>query len=246
MQVGAHLYACLSCGYRTLPEPSPGSRSRCEVCGWFDMDIVSVRDRWELAHKQSEYLNKGLTPPHGTGPTADVPDYVRDPGWSIDSEPERARQSLFEMAEELIRHAFSGVLRDGAITLTGAYQREYQEAPSWGWSDQDEHWWEIPDDILQQSIQSAGIYSFGNRASYRYYLPAYLTYSLRTMNISGRLGLEASRITEDDGETITPEEILSPEQRSAALVFLEYMSLYDTPRTSRDAAEVLKARYAHR
>ena len=241
---GHILFPCPCCGFRTLTA-SGSSQQRCPICYWFDYTLSSTYDRWKLWNAQVSFERSGSSSPAWAELTrqANSTD-SRDPKYTIDDAPERLRIALFVDAEQKVHDAFAGVPPTGRITLGEAYRGEVtaHDHP-WGWHDHDEHWWEIPDEVLDASARLAGIFSHGNYASCLYYIAAYLTKDLRTGDDTGLSAVTRLRWHGLNGETAPPESLLTPTQRAAVAAFLRYMTAFSSPAYTRDIAESAISRF---
>jgi hypothetical protein len=94
------------------------------------------------------------------------------------------------------------------------------------WTDDDQHWWDIPDRVLEMFEGHSSVFVFGNAASFRYYLPAYLSLDLRTTSSVGVCVLSRKHII-DDGEVLRdPLVLVTSEQRVAAVAYLTWSVKY--------------------
>jgi hypothetical protein len=95
-----------------------------------------------------------------------------------DARREEARKIL-----EAIRRDFDEVRPECAITLHETLELDGCGAVQAGLAarkrDTDKHWWEVRDEWLGE-VNGIGGLSFLNDAGFRYYLPAYMSYWLRT------------------------------------------------------------------
>ena len=104
---------------------------------------------------------------------------VNEDGTSLDdARREEARKIL-----EAIRRDFDEVRPECAITLHETLELDRCGAVQAGLAarklDTDKHWWEVRDEWLGE-VNGVGGLSFLNDAGFRYYLPAYMSYWLRT------------------------------------------------------------------
>jgi len=61
-------YTCPCCGYKTLPEPPPGTYNICPICFWEDDDVqfdnpdfVGGANTVSLRQAQSNFLKSGVS-----------------------------------------------------------------------------------------------------------------------------------------------------------------------------------------
>ena len=232
------MFPCPCCGFGTLPVRGPGTRQRCPVCYWFDYELVSTYDRWELWEAQATFEKLGASAPEYLDRTRPpTPQELRDPCHAIDDAPERLRITLHADAKRKVQEAFADVGPFDRITLGEAYRGE-MDFPGypWEWHDRDEHWWDIPDDVLDKSTRQAGIFSHGNYASCLYYIAAYIMKDLRTHDHTGLFAVTCPRWHGLNGETASPESLLTPTQRAAVVAFLRYMGVFAATDFIRDIA----------
>ena len=232
------MFPCPCCGYYTLTECSPGTRQRCPVCYWFDCELVATYDRWELWVSQVTFEKLGACAAEYTDRTRRPRlDESRDPRHAIDEEPERLRIALLTDAEQKVRNAFADVTPLGRVTLGEAYRGEVNtKHHPWDWNDHDEHWWEIPDEVLDASARLAGIFSHGNYVSCVYYIAAYLMKDLRTQDNAGLFAITRPRWHGLNGDTRPPESLLTSPQLDAVTAFLRHNAIFTPTPHTRDAA----------
>ena len=245
-------YYCPCCGYRASYTPLVSPRQPCPICFYFDIPLASAHDRWQLWVAQTSYVNIRASDLAWVSEVRDpAPGEPRDPSWKIDNTIELRRSLLKGEVELSIRDAFASVPHPGSETLGAAYRYEIHDLPGvetqlakpwpWEWNDQDRHWSEVPDEALEKSFQIASIFSFGNYASYRYYIPAYLLLDIRTLSSLGLIVLSSSRIVDRGDVSAPPEFLLDAEQRGAACAYLRYISEFAVLATERcDAATTLR------
>ncbi len=239
------MHACPCCGYRTFAAPPPGTRRHCPVCWWFDIALEATVDFWSLWEGQVSFERTGAYyPAYRNRVRSPAPDEARDPAWRIDAEPERRRASLYDTAERSIRSAFATVSPEGRVTLGHAYRTEYPgRAPMWRWDDLDQHWSEIPDQVLEMCSRVSSIFYFRSFEGFRYYLPAYLMMDLRGVDDSGLYEVTRRQVSGRGDETAHPEDILTPEQCAAVDAYLAYVAEFGTAAT-RALAQQHRVHYA--
>jgi len=102
-----------------------------------------------------------------------------------DARREEARKIL-----EAIRRDFDEVRPEGAITLHETLELDGYGSVRAGLAarkrDTDKHWWEVRDEWIEE-VNGVGGLSFLNDEGFRYYLPAYMSYWLRTGYETGSL-----------------------------------------------------------
>jgi hypothetical protein len=136
---------------------------------------------------------------------------------------------------EEIRHAFRGVHR-GRITLHEAevideYGSDEQRAEA-RQRDTDDCWERVPDDHIAECTTAL---CYLDPESWRYYIPAYMIWSLRHLRISNSCIIDAtinafvpSNVDVAlDEHSMERYRLLSVEQSKAVCRFLRYMARYD-------------------
>ncbi len=113
---------------------------------------------------------------------------------------------------------------EGRVSLGEAYRADYFHPSKFDWDDHGTDWRQIPDDVLAYFANATNVFTFGNVASFRYYLPAYILLDLRAGYPSitpYALDLRTSAETPFlDREEV---RILTPEQRAAVVLYLQYV-----------------------
>lgn len=177
-------HTCPCCGHRTLSAPSPGSWLTCPVCAWTDegSDDPASIDRLFVA--QRTYLRTGASAPEQGGMVrAPWPAEARAPDWrplpGVPDGPSPREEDLARV-ETAIREAFADVSPDGRESLGDAYRADYLAPPKVDWRDEDTRWQQVPADVLEHFGRATDVFTFGNSASFRYYLPAYMLHELRS------------------------------------------------------------------
>ena len=202
------LYTCPCCDHSTRSRRETGTGETCPDCGWVDVRIESPEVRRTLTEARDAF--------------------------------QLARSKHAELVASAIRSAFADVIPDGRIDLRHAIWTDYDnpnvKLPIESWDDQDRHWWEIPDAVLDGFAQRTNIFSFGNLASFRYYLPAYLSLDVRCQLGHGLRGLVKSQVLDDDDHKLQPQAVLTARQREAVRDFLRWLITYEVLDSRRDDA----------
>ncbi len=102
-----------------------------------------------------------------------------------------ARREEARLILEAIHRDFADVRRDGCVTLHETVVLDHygsgQERLAARERDTDTHWWEVRDEWIEKICGVGGL-AFLDDAGFRYYLPAYLSYWVRTGDEPGYLG----------------------------------------------------------
>lgn len=189
-------YACLCCGYMTLDNKPPGTYEICPICFWEDSASDSM---WEksnhvsLLEAQRNFLQFGAC-------EREWLDMVRAPteadkrpaDWqTLDRAAETARSAV--IAE--ITSAFDGVSREDGVTLHEAdviddygSDAERQKARR---LDQDSRWQDVP----ETDIENYPILCFLDPKGWRYYIAAYMVWSLRHHMTSDSMSVDSTIYT---------------------------------------------------
>lgn len=182
-------YPCPCCGYTTLGAPPPGTYLVCPVCFWEDLPVEQSSPRGychALREAQRTFLATGACLAqyvHMVRPPSE--DERRSPGWqTIDT--------LVERLDDEIRVAFADVSRADGISLHEAdvlddYGSEAALAAA-RQRDTDRHWQEVPDAVIAK-LSSA--LSFLDDKGFHYYLPAYLSWTLRHYDSSASASIHS-------------------------------------------------------
>jgi hypothetical protein len=222
-------HVCLCCGFYTLSESPPGTWLTCPVCYWIDSPVENAATQNDLFDAQRSFLRMGASSPAWSESVrAPLASEARSSDWQpmegvIDgvSQRDKARTAT----EAVIVAAFSGVSPAGRKSLRDAYRTDYHGGePDIDWRDQDTTWQNIPDDVLEYFDSSTSVFIFGNVESFRYYLPAYMLYGLRT----GRTSKAVSALDLKVPKGSAPQELrevmfLDQAQRHAIVGFLRFV-----------------------
>jgi hypothetical protein len=153
---------------------------------------------------------------------------------------ERTRAAEAATVNSLIRAAFSDVSAVGRVDLRTAIWSDYDSRavalPIEDWTDSDEHWWDIPDDVLDGFMERSSVFSFGNAASFRYYLPAYMSLGLRMKPEHGVRALSRRHVMDDGDVSKDPLSLVTDEQRVATVAFLRWVEKYENRDSVRSRA----------
>jgi hypothetical protein len=142
-----------------------------------------------------------------------------------------------EVVKAAVIEAFAGVTSEGRATLGEAYRADCFRPSKFDWDDHDTHWSQIPDDVLTYFSTATNVFTFGNIASFRYYLPAYILLDLRAGYPSitpFALDLRPlAQIAFVDREEV---RILDSAQRAAVVLYLQYALTFWGPDRSAERA----------
>ncbi len=182
------MYFCPCCGYRVLYEQPPGTYLVCPICFWEDTEAT-----WELRRAQLNFTNFGVCDLQWLKQVRPPTDQdERDPNWQLLDEKIKADGT--QLIQQVIT-AFKSVKREDGISLHEAHEIYLISDYAYNFSvddseaeallakakatDVDTDWQEIPEEILTKFIDSLGIfYYYLDPKGWRYYLPAYIVWSL--------------------------------------------------------------------
>lgn len=223
------LYPCPCCGYMTLNQKPPGTYLICPICFWEDdgeqgysSNQVSLRQAQrnfvEFGACERSWLNDVRRP------TAND---VRVPGWeTLDALAERAKLLLIKK----ITAAFDGVSREDGISLHAARALDdwhsLEEAKKIGQKmDRDTKWQEVPAEWI---MKFHDIFSFLDPKGFRYYVPAYMVWSLKEpkASISNSLNFLMYALENRDGYYQSHFELLNQEQLEVISDFIDFINTY--------------------
>lgn len=183
------MYPCPCCGSRTFAAAPPGTYLVCPVCFWEDLPqekLWPVLYCRALRQAQRTFQAIGACDPqyrHAVRP-AEAHERPAE-GWlTIDA--------LSERLDREIREAFAEVTRGDGVTLHEAdviddYGSD-QERLAARQLDTDQHWSEVPDALIARMPHAL---SFLDESGFRYYLPAYLSWTLRSYDSTDSASLSA-------------------------------------------------------
>lgn len=223
------LYPCPCCGYMTLNQEPPGTYLICPICFWEDdaeegysSNQVSLRQAQrnfiEFGACEREWLKDVRHPTRKE---------QRVPGWeTIDILAEKTRLPLIEK----IIAAFNGVSRQDGISLHAARALDdwssLEEAKKIGWEmDLDRNWQEVPDEWL---MKFHDIFAFLDPKGFRYYIPAYMVWSLKEPKASSSNSLSSLMwaIENKSRHFQAHLELLNQEQLQVVSDYIEFVNNY--------------------
>ncbi|GAB4199638.1 MAG: hypothetical protein Fur006_50470 [Coleofasciculaceae cyanobacterium] len=223
------LYACPCCGYMTLNQEPPGTYLICPICFWEDdgeQDCSS--NQVSLRQAQRNFIEFGACDREWLKdvrrPTSND---RRVPGWeTIDTLAEKTRLSLIEE----INAAFDGVSRQDGISPHAARALDdwssLEEAKKIGQKmDLDTQWQEVPDEWL---MTFHDIFAFLDPKGFRYYIPAYMVWSLKEPKASDSNSLSSLlwALENKNGYYKSNFDILNQEQLQVIDNFIEFVNNY--------------------
>lgn len=175
-------YACPCCGSRTFGAPPPATYLVCPVCFWEDLpqdQFWPVPYCGALRRAQRTFETIGACDPQYRHAVRRAEADERPlAGWlTIDA--------LSERLDGEIRAAFADVTRGEGITLHEAdviddYGSD-EERLAARQLDTDQHWSEVADELIERMSSAL---SFLDASGFHYYLPAYLSWTLRNYDSS--------------------------------------------------------------
>lgn len=143
----------------------------------------------------------------------------------------------------LIERAFDGVPR-GQITLHEAdlldrYEFTVAEQEAARSKDQESRWQDVPDEAI---VDNADAMPFLDPASWRYYLPAFMSWSIRHIDEKDADPVDATiyTVAHTDTSYLDRYRTLSDDQVSAVARFLRFMMIHPVIAHSTVAAEALE------
>lgn len=236
------MYPCPCCGYLTLSEKSPGTYEICPICCWEDalIDEEPGSNGVSLRIAQRNFLAFGAC-------DRDFLTYTRHPTKQDHRSPDW--QTLDQQANtaslltiETIIKAFSTVTRENGVSLHEAraiddYQGAQERAAA-RLQDTDTQWQEIPDQWIEEY---SDVLSFFDAKGFRYYIPAYMIWSIRNYQISRSLSLDFTiyALGYDQGlehHRNHQFRLFNLEQAQAICRFLQFMTTYGEPWVDSGAA----------
>jgi ribosomal protein L37AE/L43A len=234
-------HPCPCCGHQTLDEPSPGSWLTCPVCGWLDEGGAGLASLERLFVAQRSYLRTGSSSDDDAGSTRPPrADELKRETWQpLPGVPDglSPKERERELVKAAVIEAFAGVTSEGRASLGEAYRADYFRPSKFDWDDYDTHWRQIPDDVLTYFSTATNVFTFGNIASFRYYLPAYILLDLRAGYPSitpFALDLRPlAQVAFVDREEV---RILDSAQRAAVVLYLQYALTFWGPDRSAERA----------
>ena len=223
------LYPCPCCGYMTLNQEPPGTYIICPICFWEDDAEQSYSsNRVSLRQAQRNFIEFGACESEWLKdvrhPTCND---QRAPGWeTIDTLAEKTRLLLIEK----ITAAFDGVSRQDGISLHAAQALDdyssLEEAKKIGREmDRDTQWQDVPNKWL---MQFQDIFPYLDPKGFRYYIPAYMVWSLKEPKASDSNSLSSLMwAIENNNKHFQPHlEILNQEQLQVVSDYIEFVNNY--------------------
>jgi hypothetical protein len=175
-------YPCPCCGYYTFSEQPPGTSQFCEICFW---DDIPVNQHWQYSYidaiciAQKNFLEIGASSP-------DFINTIRKPASTdkrlVNWKPlsERIEEERIALVQD-INDAFRDVELGDGVSLHEADVIDgygtMDERKKARLLDAEKSWQGISEDKLWQF--QWGPFSFMNEKGKRFYLPAFMTYSLK-------------------------------------------------------------------
>ena len=220
------LHPCPCCGYLTFWEPPLGTYLICSICFWEDTGTISglrqaQRNFLAFGACEQKWLEQ-VRPPSEKD--------ARLPHWQpLDTLAATAQPQV--MAQ--IAQAFDGVTCEDGVSLHEAAENDYWGGPLVRYPearklDTDERWQEVPDDWIEKSGSFFPLCYF-DPISWRYYMPAYMLWTLKHYQDSNSGTVDHAIGTlrsYTDKDTPDYTSILTPEQKSAICQFLRFMNTY--------------------
>ncbi len=228
----ATLYPCPCCGYLTLLEKPPDTYLVCPICFWEDTGehsrlLIAQRNFVELGACDAAWLAQVRRPTEQD---------QRIPNWQpLHVLAEAARPKVIAQ----ITSAFEDVVRSDGVSL-----HEARVIDDWGGMeermvarkmDTDKRWQDVPWEWIEKLHDAL---AFLDPKGWRYYIPAYMLYSLNNY-ITSRSNAVYSAIYslllhEDTKKRKGLKEhqlsyfrVLTTEQSKAVCQFLRFMVVYD-------------------
>ena len=232
------LYPCPCCGYITLNQKPPGTYLICPICFWED----STTDEYDFLSWSSNKVSLPQAQRNFIAFGACEPEWIHDvrkpnasdkrpSSWqTLDSIAEAAKLELIKQ----ITSAFDGVTREDGISLHEAvviddYGSDEQRAIA-RQKDNELRWQDVPDKWIEQSESAL---CFLDPKGWRYYIPAYMIWSLKHY-INSDLNHNSINSTiytfkfspDPDDYYWSRFEILNQEQSKAVCQFLRFMTTH--------------------
>lgn len=184
------MYFCPCCGYRVLYEQPPGTYLVCPICFWED-----VGDTWELRRSQLNFISFGACNLQWLSQVrCPTEQDERDPNWQLLDE--KIKVDGAQIIQEVIT-AFNDVKLEDGISLQEANEIFLIEDLAYpavsingseaeallvkaNATDINTDWQKISEESLNKAIDSYVMsFYYLDPRGWRYYLPAYMVWSLR-------------------------------------------------------------------
>ena len=216
-------FPCQCCRHAVLTEPTPGSHATCPICYWTDTDLTAPADREALFQARRCYATSGASDRGWLGAvrpaTTDEPSAVD----GVIAIPTSPRDDAATEVRDAIERAFADVSPAGRITLRDADRADsYGQESDYDWDDHDTAWDRIPGEVLDYYGRIASVFTYGNVASFRYYLPAYMCHALGGGETFAVLAALDARRAPGDGQPPIAGT-LDHAQRQAVVAFLRFV-----------------------
>jgi hypothetical protein len=227
------LYPCPCCGYLTLNQKPPGTYLICPICFWEDSttdeyDPLSWNsNKVSLPQAQRNFIAFGACESEWVHDVRKPnPNDQRPSGWqTLDTIAEAAKLKLIKQ----IVSAFDRVTRDDGISLHEAvvidsYGSDEQRAIA-RQKDNELRWQDVPDRSIEHSYSAL---CFLDPKGWRYYIPAYMIWSLKNYMTSGSNSIDSTVYTfkfsgDPEDYYLSRFKILNQEQSIAVCQFLLFM-----------------------
>lgn len=227
-------YPCPCCGYQTLDSSPPGSYEICPICFWEDTSTdpydyrtwnsnqVSLRD---AQHNFSQFSVCELHWRDAVRPP--TPQDKRNPNWqTIDAEAHQASLRVIQQIES----AFAEVSREDGITLHEADVIDSYGSPAERLAarekDTDTCWQDVPAEVIARLYCSL---TYLDPIAWRYYIPAYLVWTLKNYTTSDSNSLDSTLYSLDltlEDYDLPKFEALNLAQSQAVSQFLTFIFQY--------------------
>ncbi len=230
------LYPCPCCGYLTLNQKPPGTYLICPICFWEDSttdeyDPLSWNsNKVSLPQAQRNFIAFGACESEWVHDVRKPnPNDQRPSGWqTLDTIAEAAKLKLIKQ----IVSAFDRVTRDDGISLHEAvvidsYGSDEQRAIA-RQKDNELRWQDVPDRSIEHSYSAL---CFLDPKGWRYYIPAYMIWSLKNYMTSGSNSIDSTVYTfkfsgDPEDYYLSRFKILNQEQSIAVCQFLRFMTTH--------------------
>ena len=206
----------------------------CPVCDWTDAALDGPAMVNSLFEAQRSFARTGAASADGLArvrpPAADEArpvEWHALPGVPDGPSPREAERGALVT---LIANAFAGVSPEGRETLRRAYRYDYDAEPDVDWVDDDTSWDRIPPYVLEFFGTTTNTFTFGNPQGFRYYMPAFMTHSLRTGSATTSVrALDLKLAPGHPPHELAEIQLLDGAQRRAVAAFLRHVVTYEAP-----------------